>query len=245
MRRARCLRWRRGTDRRIIDLCARDPLRGRGGGASGAGPKVGQAGRQGQGDLAELRARLVRYARLLTRDAATAEDLVQDTLVAVYQRRSAPRGEASITTWAIGILKHKSADWWRSPESRWATNLDVEDRDDPLDAMCRDCEHLGSCVSPAVEPDVVLERHELAAAIARCASRLSVVGAQVFILHECLGLDTAEVCVQLGLSPANCRMLLHRARASLRRCLEHDWQPERGRGAERPSRQATAQRPTR
>lgn len=212
--------------------------------ALGAGPKLGQSDKQVSGELALLRARLVRYARLLTRDAATAEDLVQDTLVAVVLRRSAPRGEASITTWAIGILKHKAADWWRSRESRWATNLEVEDGDEPLDALCRDCQHLGFCVSLAAEPEAALERRELAAAIARCASRLPAVAAQVFILHECLGFDTVEVCAQLGLSPANCRMLLHRARTTLRKCLEHDWQPGHGRSAERSSRLPAAQRPT-
>jgi len=186
----------------------------------------------------------VRYARLLTRDAATAEDLVQDTLVAVFLRRAAPRGEASLTTWAIGILKHKAADWWRSRESRWATNLAIENGDEPLDALCRDCQHPGFCVSLAAEPDGALERHELAAAIARCASRLPAVAAQVFILHECLGFDTVEVCAQLRLSPANCRMLLHRARASLRKCLARDWRPGHDRQADRPSRRPAAQRPT-
>lgn len=68
-------------------------------------------------ELASLRVRLMRYARLLAADPALAEDLVQETLLVIAEGRAAWRGDASLATWALGILKHKAADWWRSNES--------------------------------------------------------------------------------------------------------------------------------
>lgn len=198
-------------------------------------------------ELASLRARLVRYARLLTRDAATAEDLVQETLLAVIEHRAEPRGDASVATWAVGILKHKVADWWRSRESHWLTNLEDADgdSDSPLDSLCHQCAHLEFCVSMTAEPDGMLERRELAAAIDRCVSRLSSTSARVFVLHECLGFETAEIGAQLGLTAQNCRMLLHRARMNLRKCLEREWRPSPGISTIRSSRSLAEARPTR
>lgn len=62
------------------------------------------------GDIDVLRDRLLRHARQALPDAATAEDLVQDTLVDVLEGAARHRGEASLRTWATAILKHKVAD---------------------------------------------------------------------------------------------------------------------------------------
>jgi len=179
-------------------------------------------------ELASLRVRLLRYARVLAADPAVAEDLVQETLLAIAEGHTVWRGDASLATWALGILKHKAADWWRSNESRWLTNLDAGDavEEDPLDSLCRDCPHLGFCASLLCEPDGALERRELSYAIARCTSRLPGRATQVFVLHDWYGFGTDEICKRLGLSASNCRTLLHRARLSLRRCLERDWRPD-------------------
>lgn len=188
-------------------------------------------------ELASLRVRLMRYARLLAADPALAEDLVQETLLVIAEGRAAWRGDASLATWALGILKHKAADWWRSNESRWLTNLDDGGAIDggPLDSLCRDCSHQGFCSSLGCEPDGALERRELADAIARCASRLPARATQVFVLHEWYGFGTDEICERLGLSAPNCRTLLHRARVSLRRCLERDWRPGGGESRSHPA----------
>ena len=71
-----------------------------------------------EAELPALRQRLLRQARLAVHDSAHAEDLVQDTLIAVVQQRPAFRGDAALSTWAISILRHKVADWYRSPQAR-------------------------------------------------------------------------------------------------------------------------------
>lgn len=169
-----------------------------------------------------LRRRLMRQVRMLLSDRNTAEDLVQDTLLTVLEHRSGWRGEASLATWAVGILKHKVADWHRKHHHA-TTSLDDDSEDaqcaNRVRALCAQCDHLGRCIPGASEPERALERGELAVAIDHCVARLPPQSAEVFMLHECLGLETEEISARLSISRDNCRTLLHRARINLRACL--------------------------
>ena len=53
-----------------------------------------------ESELPALRQRLMRQARLAVHDSAHAEDLVQDTLIAVVQQAATYRGDAALSTWA-------------------------------------------------------------------------------------------------------------------------------------------------
>lgn len=53
---------------------------------------------------------LRRYARTLTRDAGTAEDLVQDTLLAAHERRSELNPARSIRGWLFAVLHNRFID---------------------------------------------------------------------------------------------------------------------------------------
>jgi RNA polymerase sigma-70 factor (ECF subfamily) len=50
--------------------------------------------------------RLYAYALRLTDSPTTAEDIVQDTLVAVWQSAGRFRGEGRVLTWLLGIVHH-------------------------------------------------------------------------------------------------------------------------------------------
>ncbi|MBN1486411.1 MAG: sigma-70 family RNA polymerase sigma factor [Anaerolineae bacterium] len=52
--------------------------------------------------------RMYAYALRLTADPATAEDVVQDSLVAVWQGARRFRGEGRVLSWLLGIVHHKS-----------------------------------------------------------------------------------------------------------------------------------------
>ncbi|MDQ6881212.1 MAG: hypothetical protein M3150_03860 [Pseudomonadota bacterium] len=56
-----------------------------------------------------LRQRLLRHARFSLHDQSLAEDLMQDTLMAVVEQAASRRGSASLVTWATAILKHEVA----------------------------------------------------------------------------------------------------------------------------------------
>lgn len=169
--------------------------------------------------LAPLRARLVRHARLLVRDRDVAEDLVQDTLLAVLHGRASIRGEASLTTWAVAILKHKAVDWHRSPARRETFQFDGDAEDDSFASADGAARAFGAASEAFLQPDRALEERQLHWAVERCMARLSARARQVFAMREQLGFETEEVCQRLDISQDHCRMLLHRARATLRAFL--------------------------
>jgi RNA polymerase sigma factor (sigma-70 family) len=61
-------------------------------------------------DVIGLLGPLRRYARTLTRDEARAEDLVQDTLVRAYERRSSFRSGGNLRGWLLSILHNTFID---------------------------------------------------------------------------------------------------------------------------------------
>src|SRR5687767_16032504 len=72
------------------------------------------------------RAYLLRYATLQLRDAAAAEDAVQETLLAALAGEAGFAGRSNLRTWLTGILKHKIIDAIRRA-SREATLLPEAD----------------------------------------------------------------------------------------------------------------------
>jgi RNA polymerase sigma-70 factor (ECF subfamily) len=47
--------------------------------------------------------------------------------------------------------------------------------------------------------------------------------ARVFAMRELMGMETADICKELDISPTNCWVILYRARMSLRECFEINW----------------------
>ena len=74
---------------------------------------------------------LYRYALLRVRSEATAEDLVQDTLLAGLQGFQNFTGQSTVRTWLVGILKHKIIDHFRKNRHETST-LSESDRGEDL-----------------------------------------------------------------------------------------------------------------
>lgn len=184
-----------------------------------------------ESQLPALRARLIRHARYVLRDDGLAEDLVQDTLMAVVQQHANRRGESSLLTWATAILKHKVADWYRSPARRRVVyvNADDENGEDAIDALYTVD---GAYVEPIPawqQPDSRTEQRQMMGVLERCLSCLPRQTGRVFMMREWLGFETTEICQRLGVSAENCRTILHRARMALRECMQRDWIDARAR----------------
>ena len=67
-----------------------------------------------------------------------------------------------------------------------------------------------------------LEQKQFLAALEACL-RACPSDRAAFMMREHLGLETAEICKELGITPTHCWVLLHRARMALRLCLETNW----------------------
>lgn len=171
-------------------------------------------------ELPALRRCLMRMARLSVRDRGAAEDLVHDALVSVVERHSTWRGDCSLQTWATAIFRNKVADWHRASARRGLLQTEADgapedssdDAPDPGDGAAR--------IPSWQQPENLVERRQLAVAMARCAQCLPARSRRVFEMRDWLGLETDEICHLLGVSAENCRTMLHRARTTLRACLE-------------------------
>ena len=162
---------------------------------------------------------LLRYATLQLRDGPTAEDAVQETLLAALAGEAGFAGRSNLRTWLTGILKHKIVDAIRRSSRQAAVAAD-EDEFGPL------FDERGHWIdSPAAWPDpgASLEQKQFFAALEACLARLPAKTAQAFMLREHLGLDTGEICKELGVTATHCWVLLYRARMALRECLETNW----------------------
>ena len=178
-----------------------------------------------EAQLPGLRARLLRHARFAVHDDSLAEDLVQDTLIAVFEQHARRRGEASLVTWATAILKNKVADWYRSPSRKRMVQFNADDnkRDGAIDALYGADGSYTESVPAWQQPDKRTEQHQMMTVLDRCVSCLPRQTGNVFMMREWLGFETAEICERLGVSADNCRMILHRARMALRVCMQRDW----------------------
>lgn len=165
---------------------------------------------------------LMRFALLQLRDRNAAEDAVQETLLAAILGASRFAGQSSARTWLVGILKHKIVDSVRKA-SREQPIESLEDRGEDLDSFFAVDGHFAEMPQEWANPERSLEERGFFEALERCLQSLPPNTARAFTMREVLGLETDEICKELRISASNCWVMLHRARMSLRACLERTW----------------------
>lgn len=174
---------------------------------------------------------MLRIARMYVPSRAVAEEVVQETWVAVLRGIARFEGRSSLKTWLFKIHINRAL-------SRGAS----EGRSIPFSALTR--RELDADVA-LVEPerfrrpgeryadhwtaspphwadspeDSVLAR-ETIGVVERAAASLPPAQRAVIILRDVVGMPADEVCDILGITASNQRVLLHRARAKVRIVLE-------------------------
>ncbi len=176
-------------------------------------------------ELDRHRRYLLRVAQLQLRDADTAEDVVQETLVAALAARESFTGRSSVKTWLTGILKHKIIDAIRQRQRQpvSAASFDDEIDLDDFDPLFKDN---GAWEAPPADwgdPENALSRQEFMSVMDMCLEKLPPNTARVFVMREVLDLETDEICKELTITANNVWVILYRARMALRLCLEQNW----------------------
>lgn len=162
---------------------------------------------------------LFRMARRQLHSDELAEDAVQETLLAALAAQARYAGDATPRTWLTGILKHKIIDLIRRQVREVEIPRDADGEED-VDCLFKQDGHWAEPLRPWGNPDTEAELSQLRHVLDECADRLKPTMAQVFSLREVAGMETAEICKELGITPTNCWVLLHRARLFMRQCLE-------------------------
>lgn len=169
---------------------------------------------------------MLRLARSFVSTEASAAEVVQETWLAVIEGVDGFEGRSSVKTWVYRILTN-TAKRRGTREHRVLPWSDVVPESgptvDPSRFHDRGDAYAGHWVQfPAAWPlpEQGLLGGEVRALLAAALARLPDRQRVVITLRDVEGYGSAEVCELLGISAANQRVLLHRARAFLRGRLE-------------------------
>jgi len=171
---------------------------------------------------------LYKFALLRLRDAAKAEDAVQETFLAALKGGKTFAGRSAEKSWLVGILKNKIYDYFRKA-SRETSFTDLEFyADEDSDRFVGDGLGKGGWIhelGPQDWPEAGanLDNEAFWKAYRECTGKLPKNVATVFNMREVDGIESKEVCALLNISENNLWVMLHRARMALRRCLETNW----------------------
>jgi RNA polymerase sigma-70 factor (TIGR02943 family) len=164
---------------------------------------------------------LYRYALAKVRRADVAEELVQETLLGAWRGRAGFAGQASERSWLTAILKRKVIDWVRQ-RVRERSHVGPEgDAFDPFDGRGKWRKKPGNWGRG--DPTADLTRDEFWATLHECLGKLPPRLHDVFILRYLDGATGPAVCQELGLTPTNLWVMLHRARLRVWECLSVNW----------------------
>lgn len=171
---------------------------------------------------------MLKFAQLQLRDAALAEDAVQEAMLAALTGGRSFAGRSALKTWVFGILRNKIVDLLRTQGRCTNIGALVDDEaalDDAFEALFKANAHWRPETRPRDwgDPAESLREQRFWEVFEICLNHLPENTARVFMMREFLEFETAEVCAELGLSTSNCNVILHRARNGLRRCLETSW----------------------
>lgn len=163
---------------------------------------------------------MIRVCTGLVRNRATAEEVVQDTWVAVLKGIGGFEGRSSLAGWIYAILMNKARS--RAKRDGRTISFEGEGEDDGLAAAFdgrgrwKDLPELWEMVTP----DRIVEGKSMLAHVTEAIETLPLAQRSVLILRGQQELDAVEVCRILGISEGNMRVLLHRARLAVRKALD-------------------------
>lgn len=176
-------------------------------------------------ELSALRPKLMSFARLQLRDSHSAEDVVQEAILAAMEQAHQFSERSSLRTWVTAILRNKISDQFR--RRRRFVQLDDDDSSDDLAAFEDLFDERGrfreTPASWTSNPEATLSQKQFFEVLEICVEKLPAQAARVFLMREWLELPTDEICHELGISTSNCWVTLYRARMRLRACLELNW----------------------
>ncbi|WP_447977477.1 RNA polymerase sigma factor [Candidatus Nitrospira bockiana] len=174
---------------------------------------------------------LIRLARAHVADQSVAEEVVQETWLAVLEGLDRFEGRSSVKTWMFRVLTNKA----KTRGVRESRHMSVsplpagdEDGDEPAvdPSRFRATGHWADYweAYPAQwddeTPEKVFLTKEGTAYLEGAIAALPPNLRQVLVLRDVEGLSSKDVCDLLAITEGNQRVLLHRARSRVRRALE-------------------------
>lgn len=173
---------------------------------------------------------LIRMALRYVANRATAEEVVQETWIAVMIGVSRFEGRSSLYAWICAILIHKAKDRGiREKRQKVFSDFEWETdtRSGELDLSRFNPHEAGAWPATFSQhlwddrtPEKLLASRQTTARMWHAIETLPTRQKQVLILCDVQGIQTKEVCQQLKISETNCYVRLHRARERVKVAVE-------------------------
>lgn len=165
-------------------------------------------------------ASMVRVASAILRNRASAEEIAQETWIAVLRNIGGFEGRSSLAGWIFTILSNKAKT--RVKRDGLSVSLDTSADDATFDdafdgrGRWRDMPELWD----EMTPERIVDGRQILEHLGEAIDQLPPAQRAVLVLRGQQDLDAEEVCDILGITEGNMRVLLHRARLSLRQSLD-------------------------
>ncbi len=165
---------------------------------------------------------LVRLARTFVRDEAAAEEVAQETWLALLDGIDGFEERASLKTWLFRVLVNRA----RTRGKKQGREVQFEPDDEPHPDEARFSKRgfweSGPVAWTGGGADSELDRKRVLAVVRREIEQLPEAQRAVVLMRDVEGLDAKEVCNVLGIQETHQRVLLHRGRTMLRSKIEKE-----------------------
>lgn len=160
---------------------------------------------------------LFRFALTKVSDQHVVEDLLQETYLAAIRAYASFRGDSSVRSWLIAILRLKIVDHFR----RQARNKEKEGFEEAVAAEGQFREDRLTAWDVSKHSSV--EREEFWEVFRGCLEKLPETLGTAYLMREIDEQSVEQVCNNLRISSKNLAVRLFRARTMLRDCLDRNW----------------------
>jgi RNA polymerase sigma-70 factor (ECF subfamily) len=160
--------------------------------------------------------RVYSLAMRMLRQAEDAEDVTQETFLSALENLDGFRGEASFSTWLLRIASHAALKIIRKRKGLEMISLEAAtETSDQYDSV----PHPEFIADWRQSPEQLVQKHEIQRLLDEALGRLDEKHRLVFLLRDVEGLSVRDTAEALGLSEANTKVRLLRARLQLREQL--------------------------
>lgn len=149
-----------------------------------------------------MRDKLFRYALRFVKDGDTAEDVVQDVMYKLWQKREEADGIENLEAWLMVLTRNRSLDLLRK----------VKENHVPVDEAY-------TVKDNAPIPDRQMEEQDLMTQLTACLQQLPEKQRNVFHLREIEQMSYDEIAQMTGYNLDDVKVSLFRARKHLQRML--------------------------
>lgn len=178
------------------------------------------------GELIDVyHASILRLAKMFVDSEASAEEIVQETWLAVIDGIDRFEGRSSLKTWIFSILTNQARKRARQDARTraWSSIFEV-DMGDELSTESERFDGSGHWKQPPtrwkIHPEERVMKQKLLEVVQQALEELPPSQRSVVWLRDVEGLSSEEVCRVLDISAGNQRVLLHRGRVAVRKAVE-------------------------